>query len=127
MDIFYLYQIVCSSLCYLAVVTMAVPKKISSNAMNMRLLHKKLESLESTISFAVTCPYGSYIDNYKIQISKKGWRRPFFQCKQKGCAYFVDCRYGPFLAVDLVIWTLNSCRFDDLEIGVDGDLASLKL
>ena len=44
-----------------------------------------------------------------------------------GCGLFVDWRYDLIFAVDLVIWTLNSCRFDDLEIGVDGDLASLKL
>ena len=47
--------------------------------------------------------------------------------KGGGCGLFVDWRYDLIFAVDLVIWTLNSCRFDDLEIGVDGDLASLKL
>ena len=44
-----------------------------------------------------------------------------------GVCLFCRLEIWPFFAVDLVIWTLNFCRFDDLEIGVDGDLAILKL
>ena len=43
-----------------------------------------------------------------------------------GCL-FCRLKIWPYFDVDLVIWSLNSCRFDDLEIGVDGDLAILKL
>ena len=43
-----------------------------------------------------------------------------------GCP-FCRLEIWPYFGVDLVIWTLNFCRFGDLEIGVDGDLAILKL
>ena len=67
-------------------------QKVTHNAMNMRLLNKKLESLESTISFAqnegillsaVTCLCGSYIDSYNVETRKNGWRRIYFKCKAK--------------------------------------------
>ena len=34
---------------------------------------------------AVTCPCGSYIDNFTVINRKNGWRRAFFKCKEKNC------------------------------------------
>ena len=68
--------------------------RVAVNSMNMRKLNKKLESFESTIRFAqnegilpsaVTCPCGSYIDNFTVINRKNGWRRAFFKCKEKNC------------------------------------------
>ena len=71
------------------------------NAINMRLLNIKIRTYESTIAFAqqtgmlpsaLTCPCGSYVDKFRIEEKKNGWRSAYFKCHKKNCKTKVNIR-----------------------------------
>ena len=71
----------------------------SSRAMNMRVLNKKIRTYESTIaqntgilSTALTYPCGSYVDKFKVEEKKNGWRSAYFKCQQRKCKTKVNIR-----------------------------------
>ena len=79
--------------------SMKVPK--STRTINMRLLNRKIRTYESTFAFAqnhcilptaLTCPCGSYVDKFKIEEKKNGWRSAYFKCHQKKCKTKVNIR-----------------------------------
>ena len=79
--------------------SMKVPE--STMTINMRLLNRKIRTYESTFAFAqnhcilptaLTCPCGSYVDKFKIEEKKNGWRSAYFKCHQKKCKTKVNIR-----------------------------------